>query len=148
MREVFDLFLARADTEDPAAFILLWMGFMSLIYLFCALRTNLVLCIIFLGLMLTFLFLAAAFWQEANGIKTLGERLIVGGAACGFVACAAGWYLFAGILLATMDFPFSLPGRWSPVQHASPHNANSTLSGRPVAHHQRQKQLQRVSRRH
>lgn len=84
---------------------------MSFIYLVCALRTNLGFVVIFLGLMLTFCFLSGAFWQLAEGNEALGNRLVVGGGACGFVATASGWYLFAGILLDSLHFPFSLPGQ-------------------------------------
>lgn len=108
--QTIHLLLNEADSCDLVAFLLLWMGFMSLIYLICALRTNIVFVFIFLGLMLTFLFLAAGFWHEAEGDKTLGMRLIIGGGACGFVACLFGWYIFLAILLSSLDFPFTLPG--------------------------------------
>lgn len=43
------------------------MGLMSLLYLICALRTNITFVAIFLGLFMTFVLLAGAYWQYALG---------------------------------------------------------------------------------
>ena len=67
------------------------MGLMSLIYLVCALRTNLVFVTIFLGLFLTFVLLAGSYWQLANGNMGLSVQLQVAAAAFGFIATLAGW---------------------------------------------------------
>lgn len=56
-------------------FFLLFMGVLSLIYLICALRTNLIFVAIFLGLFMTFVLLAAAYWHHANGNHRLGGTL-------------------------------------------------------------------------
>ena len=72
-------------------FFLLFMGLMSLIYLVCALRTNIVFVVIFLGLFLTFVFLAGSYWQLANGNRAVSGQLQVAAAAFGFIACMAGW---------------------------------------------------------
>lgn len=72
-------------------FFLLFMGLMSLIYLVCALRTNLVFVTIFLGLFLTFVLLAGSYWQLANGNMALSVQLQVAAAAFGFIATLAGW---------------------------------------------------------
>jgi hypothetical protein len=58
--------------------------------------------------------LAGAFWQLAQdpvGNATLGNRLIYASGACSFVTCILGWYLFMSIMMASLDFPFSLPGK-------------------------------------
>lgn len=43
------------------------MGVLSLIYLVCALRTNIIFVTIFFGLFMTFLLLAASYWHLALG---------------------------------------------------------------------------------
>lgn len=93
------------------AFFQLWMGVLCLVYLICALRTNMVFCGIFFTLVLAFGFLAGAYWQLAKANAVLAGRLVVGGGACAFVTCLLGWYIFAAIMLASLDFPFQLPGK-------------------------------------
>lgn len=56
-------------------FFFLFMGVLTLIYLICALRTNLMFVAIFLGLFMTFVLLAAADWHHANGNHPLGGTL-------------------------------------------------------------------------
>ncbi|KAG6988994.1 GPR1/FUN34/YaaH-class plasma membrane protein [Physcia stellaris] len=90
-------------------FFLLFMGLMSLIYLVCALRTNLVFVTIFLGLFLTFVLLAGSYWQLANGNMGLSVQLQVAAAAFGFIATLAGWWIFLAQMLASVDFPYPLP---------------------------------------
>lgn len=104
---------AAADFYNAFSFILLWMGVLCLVYMIVALRTNLVFVIIFFSLVMAFGFLAGAFWQLAEGNTALGGRLVVGGGACAFVTCVAGWWIFAAILLASVDFPLTLPGVFS-----------------------------------
>ena len=58
-------------------FFLLFMGLLSLIYLVCALRTNLVFVAIFLGLFMTFVLLAASYWHHSIGHHGLGGELQV-----------------------------------------------------------------------
>lgn len=58
-------------------FFLLFMGLLSLIYLVCALRTNVVFVAIFLGLFMTFVLLAASYWHHAIGHHDLGGKLQV-----------------------------------------------------------------------
>jgi hypothetical protein len=59
--------------------------------------------------------LAGAFWHlaadpEANA--HLGTRLIYASGACSFVTCLLGWYLFMSIMMASLDFPVELPGKF------------------------------------
>jgi len=91
------------------AFFLLWMGFMCLLYLVCALRTNMIFVGIFFTLVMAFGFLAGAFWNIAEGQMDLAMKLQTGGGACAFITCLLGWYLFFIQILASVDFPFSLP---------------------------------------
>lgn len=89
------------------------MGVLCLIYSICALRTNLILFGILFMLIPTFECLAAAFWFTAAGNATAAAPCVLAGGACAFVVCMLGWYIFAAILLAAVDFPFSLPGKSS-----------------------------------
>lgn len=98
------------------AFFLLFMGVLCFIYLICSLRTNIVFVIIFFTLVMVFTLLAAAYWQNANSIANndpsaaaLAGKLQKAGGAFAFVTCMAGWWIFAAIMLASLDFPFSLP---------------------------------------
>ena len=75
----------------------------------CSLRTNIAFFIIFFTLVCAFGFLAGAFWQLANGDMTLGGRLVIAAGAFAFITCLAGWWIFAALMLAAVDFPLVLP---------------------------------------
>jgi uncharacterized protein len=89
------------------------MGVLCLIYSICALRTNLVLFLILFLLVPTFGCLTAAYFFTAQGNATAAAPCILAGGALAFVICMLGWYIFAAILLAAVDFPLSLPGTLS-----------------------------------
>jgi uncharacterized protein len=89
------------------------MGVLCLIYSICALRTNLVLFLILFLLVPTFGCLTAAYFFTAQGNATAAAPCILAGGALAFVICMLGWYIFAAILLAAVDFPLSLPGMLS-----------------------------------
>ena len=72
-------------------FFLLFMGLLSLVYLICALRTNLIFVAIFLGLFLTFVTLAASYWHLSDGHPVASANFQVAAGAFGFMACMAGW---------------------------------------------------------
>ena len=57
------------------AFFLLFMGVVSLLYLICALRTNIAFVAIFLGLFMTFVLLVGAYWQYAIGHAAIALSL-------------------------------------------------------------------------
>ncbi|KKA25567.1 Transcriptional activator of ethanol catabolism AlcS [Rasamsonia emersonii CBS 393.64] len=105
------------DPSNPAnpgfhtsfAFIYVFMGLLCLIYLICGIRTNVVFEIIFLTLTLGFCLLAGSYWQLAALNSTLADNLQIAGGASFFVACLAGWYLFFVQMLASVDFPYTLP---------------------------------------
>jgi len=90
-------------------FFLLFMGLMCLIYLICALRTNLVFVAIFLGLLLTFVVLTGSYWHLAQGHADVAQQLQVAAGAFGFMAVMAGWWIFFAQMLASVDFPFEIP---------------------------------------
>lgn len=94
------------------AFFLCFMGVLCLIYSICALRTNLILFLILFLLVPTFGCLAAAYWLLAKGTAAAAATaasVTVAGGALAFVVSMLGWYIFAAILLAAVDFPLSLP---------------------------------------
>lgn len=95
--------------SNCVGFFLLFMGLLSLIYLVCALRTNLVFVAIFLGLLLTFVILTGSYWHTAQGHTEMAERLQVAAGAFGFLATLAGWWIFFAQMLASVDFPFQIP---------------------------------------
>jgi len=101
--------LATNAFNSGWAFFLVFMGVLCLIYSICALRTNLILFLILFLLVPAFGCLAAAFWFIGAGNATAAAPVLLAGGACAFVVCLLGWYIFAAILLAAVDFPLSLP---------------------------------------
>lgn len=89
------------------AFIQIFMGVLVVIYAVVALRTNVVFLLIFITLIPAFSCLAAYYFYAAQGITHTG--FLVGGGICAFIVSMLGWYIFFAILLAAVDFPFSLP---------------------------------------
>lgn len=87
------------------------MGVLTLMYLICAMRTNLVLVGILFPLPFVFSFLTAAYWYNAEGRTELAARMQLAGAAFVFVTDMLGWYLFFALLLESIDAPFQLPGK-------------------------------------
>jgi uncharacterized protein len=81
------------------------MGLLSLIFLICSLRTNVIFVLIFTGATLGFALAAAAFWTAAKGIAVAATLLKATGGSF-FVAAMCGWYLLAVIIFATLDLPF------------------------------------------
>jgi len=100
--------LTSVEFNSGWAFYLVFMGVLCLIYSICALRTNLVLFLILFFLVPTFGCLAAAYWYLSVGSPKAAAVTTAGGALA-FVVCMLGWYIFAAILLAAVDFPLSLP---------------------------------------
>jgi len=108
--------LATVGFTASFAFFLVFMGLLCLIYLICALRTNVVFVVIFFTLVCAFGLLAGAYWQNANGIGNkdaaalaLAGRLQIAAGAFTFVTSMAGWWIFFAIMLAALDFPFQIP---------------------------------------
>lgn len=90
-------------------FFLLFMGFLSLLYLICALRTNLVFVTIFFGLFMTFVILTGSYWEIALDHASAAGKLQIASGAFAFLACLAGWWIFFAQMLASVDFPFQIP---------------------------------------
>lgn len=89
------------------AFFLLYMGLLCLVYLICALRTNLIFIMIFATLVPAFCLLASVFWHGSQGILVPHQQTAAG--ALTFITSLLGWYLFFVQLLASVDFPLNLP---------------------------------------
>lgn len=85
------------------------MGLLSLIYLVCALRTNLAFVAIFFGLLMTFVVLTASYWHLAARHLVMAQKLQVVAGAFGFMAVMAGWWIFFAQMLASVDFPYEIP---------------------------------------
>jgi uncharacterized protein len=98
-----------AQFAASIGFFMLWMGFLCLIYLIAAIRTNVVFVLIFLSLVLAFSFLAGSYWQAAKGNMAMSATLLTGGGSCTFCTCMFGWYIFFVQVLASVDFPINLP---------------------------------------
>lgn len=85
------------------------MGFLCIVYCICAIRTNLVFVLIFFFLVPAFGCLTAAFFYIALGESTRPMTLIIAAGALVFVVNCLGWWIFAAILFASLDFPIQLP---------------------------------------
>jgi uncharacterized protein len=92
-------------------FFLVCMGALCVIYSICALRTNLILFLILFLLIPAFSLLTAGYFHTAAGNASAANACIIAGGAFAFVICMLGWYIFAAILLAAVDFPLNLPGK-------------------------------------
>ncbi|KAI8938430.1 hypothetical protein NX059_004323 [Plenodomus lindquistii] len=90
-------------------YFMICMGMLCLVYLICSIRTNLVFFMIFFTIVPAFGLLAGTFLQLANGRAALAAKLQEAAGAFAFVTCICGWYIFLAIMLASVDFPFSLP---------------------------------------
>ncbi|KAE8360862.1 GPR1/FUN34/yaaH family-domain-containing protein [Aspergillus caelatus] len=102
------------NPENPGfynayGFFTLFMGLLCFIYLICSLRTNLCFVAIFLGLVLGFCLLTGTLWQLANGNLGLARALKKAAGACLALGSLPGWYFLFVQLLATVDFPLTLP---------------------------------------
>ncbi|KAK5737254.1 hypothetical protein LTR17_006866 [Elasticomyces elasticus] len=90
-------------------FFQLFMGVLCFIYMICSLRTNIVFFGIFATLVPAFGCLAGAYWHLAQGNAGTAGTLLVAAGAITFVTDMLGWWIFAAIMLAALDFPFQLP---------------------------------------
>jgi len=96
-------------------FFLLAMGMLCFVFLICSLRTNIAFVIIFATLTTAFALLTAAYWNNIANPEYAGTLTVAAGASL-FVTCASGWWILFAILLASLDFPFQIPG-----EHPIPH---------------------------
>lgn len=87
------------------------MAVMCFVYLICSLRTNFCFFMIFFTLVIAFGLLAGAYYALNTGNTALATRLQTAGGAFAFSTCIFGWWIFIAIMLASLDFPFSVPGK-------------------------------------
>ena len=86
------------------------MALLSAIFLLASLRTNICFVIIFLTLALQFGLLAGGYWSLSSSSTAIeGAKLVAVAGSFSFMSCLAGWYIFAVQVLASVDFPISLP---------------------------------------
>ncbi|EFX04936.1 gpr1-like plasma membrane protein [Grosmannia clavigera kw1407] len=93
-------------------YFMLFMGLLCVVYLICALRVNICFVMIFFTLILTFSFLTGAYFVLAmnyTGNAVLSAKLLKAAGASAFVTSAFGWWTFFAMMLASIDFPISLP---------------------------------------
>lgn len=76
------------------------MGLLSLLYLICALRTNMAFVTIFFGLFMTFVLLTGSYWEIAIGYGAIAAKLQIASGAFAFLASLAGWLV---IVIAPME---------------------------------------------
>jgi succinate-acetate transporter protein len=95
------------------AYLLLMMSMLCVVYLICSIRTNLIFFLIFFTLVPAFGLLAGSYFQLANGRAMLAAKLAEAAGAFCFVTCLCGWYIFVAIMLASVDFPLSLPRKFA-----------------------------------
>lgn len=86
------------------------MAIFSVICMICSLRTNMVFFMIFFTLILAFPLLAGSYFAMNDGKVAYAGRLQEAGGACLFVCDLLCWYMFIAIMLASLDFPWSVPG--------------------------------------
>jgi len=95
--------------NNSFGFYLVCMGALVIVYSICALRTNLILFLILFLLIPAFACLTAGYFHVALGNTATALACIKAGGALAFVISMLGWYIFAAILLASVDFPLNLP---------------------------------------
>jgi hypothetical protein len=82
---------------------------MDSIYLIASIRTNICLLGILLFTVIGLELLAAAYWNIGAGNMEMALKFQHGAGGCTFVVCIFAWYLFLVLVLASVDFPISLP---------------------------------------
>ncbi|EME40933.1 hypothetical protein DOTSEDRAFT_136849 [Dothistroma septosporum NZE10] len=98
----------QAVTPEFAAsygFYPLSLAILSLIFLMCSTRTNLVFFLVFVAATMGFGFAAGSFWQIANGNIVLAGKLLVGSGGCFWAAAMLGWYLLIALMIPIMELP-------------------------------------------
>ncbi|KAH9215256.1 GPR1/FUN34/yaaH family-domain-containing protein [Leptodontidium sp. 2 PMI_412] len=99
----------QAEFLSSFAFYLVVVGIITFMYFLCAFRTNVVFLIIFFLLDIALFLLAGAYWELAEGNTARGAKLEEAAGAFVFAFCIFGFYLLFVQLIASLDFPFSLP---------------------------------------
>ncbi|KAI5450818.1 hypothetical protein NCC49_002824 [Naganishia albida] len=88
---------------------LIFWGILTFVFFVCSLRTNVVFVFLFLSLDFAFWMLAAAYAQVSRENVETASRLFKAGGAFAFVCCLCAWWIFIALMLASNNFPFTLP---------------------------------------
>ena len=107
--------LANKQFAASFGFLFLWMAVMCLIYLVASLRTDVVHVVIFVTLVLAYAILAGDEWMIASGNNAAAHNLQLAAAVFLLICDFAVWYLFIIEVLASVDFPFTLPVVCHPI---------------------------------
>lgn len=99
----------NADFYNSFGFFHVFIGVLSLLFLICSTRINIVLVILFAAYTVAFTVLAVADWQRAVHNDLVVEALeITAGASC-FIVSLCGWYALAESLFKVVNLPVTLP---------------------------------------
>ncbi|RFU26377.1 hypothetical protein B7463_g9972, partial [Scytalidium lignicola] len=102
--------------NSTMGFFFLFMDILCVVYLICALRTNLVFVFVLFTLIVGFGLIVGEYFQKSNAYGNedpaaleLVNRLEVAAGAMLCTTCLGVWYEFLAVMLQIMDFPFQLP---------------------------------------
>ncbi|KAA8897613.1 GPR1/FUN34/yaaH family-domain-containing protein [Sphaerosporella brunnea] len=102
----------KKDFFNGFGFFHLFVGLLSLFFLICSVRTNIVLVILFVAATISFPLSAAADWHKGQAgapNMRLINNLETGSGACCLIISMCGWYALLGSLFQSVDFPCELP---------------------------------------
>lgn len=91
---------------------LLWMCVLSIIFLICSLRINVVLVLLFASLVGVYGTLSVAYFLLAGNYTrnhATATNWVKAGGVCGLIASLAAWWNLLSVMLTTVDFPLKLP---------------------------------------
>ncbi|KAK5947972.1 hypothetical protein OHC33_011013 [Knufia fluminis] len=91
------------------AFFLVAMTLLATVYCIASVRTNIAFFLIFLSLIPCFATLAASYFAYGHGHAASAAMLQNVGAGLLLAVSFIGWYIFAALVLLSVDFPFMLP---------------------------------------
>ncbi|EMF09007.1 uncharacterized protein SEPMUDRAFT_151872 [Sphaerulina musiva SO2202] len=85
------------------------LAMLSLVFLLCSLRTNLIFFLIFVAATIGFSFASASFWFAGIGQMANSAKFLVATGACFWTCAMLGWYLLLAIMIPTMELPIPTP---------------------------------------
>ncbi|KKA30008.1 hypothetical protein TD95_004393 [Thielaviopsis punctulata] len=109
------------DPSDPASglanpmffstfgFFLVVMCMLSFVFMIASMRVNVAFVGVFVTLVFTFACLSASFFKVGQGDAALSLKLQHVGAGFLFATSLFGWWIFFGLVFASVDFPIALP---------------------------------------
>lgn len=108
---VTDPYAGQHSPEFLASFawFLFWMIPVCLIFCIASIRTNIIFFLMFLLFIPTLGCLSASMWYEAQ--EEMEKMMLLQHVGAGIMlgVCVLGWYDFAAMVLASTDFPLTLP---------------------------------------